>query len=319
MADMGKIFPIINGGLGNQLFKIGCAFTYAAKLNRSLCISKKYFIANDHQTPIKTFDTIEKLFPCIEIISDCAKNDSIRNDYKYSEFSGDSFKFNNIIDHIPENIKNSNCNIVLDGYFINPMYLDNSFKSMFTIKPNHDMSKYGDFSNYYFIHIRLGDYVNNQLYNIPLELYYKYCIESIKSANNNAKFIICTNERSAKLKYYIEQFPSGCDYNYSIQDIDNDELDTLYIMASCSGGICSNSTLSWMGCYLQGSQRRENMQTTQPTQPTQTTHRNLIFMPYPWINFIREFNHDNTIGIYPDWCRVYNTYSNTEVLTIITE
>uniref|UniRef100_A0A6C0HLW5 Alpha-1,2-fucosyltransferase n=1 Tax=viral metagenome TaxID=1070528 RepID=A0A6C0HLW5_9ZZZZ len=306
-----KITPILTGGLGNQLFKIGCALNYAKKLNRTLYISKSHFIKNNHQSSEKTFDTLSKLFPWLEIGTDSI---DYHNTYTYSEQSDHAFKFNDITKCIPESIIANNNNILLDGYFINPQYLDCYFCDAFTIKPNNDMSRYGTFANCYFIHIRLDDYVNNALYKIELAAYYTYCIKAIKTADNNAKFIICTNERGINLDNYIKQFPGwdgNCNddsnsnnsnnsnsdktkYEYIIQDINDDELDTLYIMSSCAGGICSNSTLSWMGSYLQ--------------KPNA-----LRFMPYPWINFIYGFNHDNTIGIYPEWVCVYNTINNFEI------
>ena len=82
--------------------------------------------------------------------------------------------------------------------------------------------------------------------------------------------------------------------NYIIQDSNNNALDTLYIMSSCKGGICSNSTLSWMGIYFQN---KKNC-------------KDFIFMPYPWVNFVNEFTKDNTFNIYPKWTQIYNTLTN---------
>jgi len=291
----GKITPLLTGGLGNQLFKIGCVLNYSKKLNRKLYISKAHFIKNDHQESEKTFDTLSKLFTWLEIATDSI---DYHDTYTYTEQSAHAFMFNDIGKCIPESAIANNNNILLDGYFINPQYLDCDFNDSFTIRPNRNMSKYGTFANCYFIHIRLGDYVDNPLYTIELSAYYIYCIKAIKTANNNAQFIICTNEKSVKLDNYIKQFPGWYEdktiYEYILQDINDDELDTLYIMSSCIGGICSNSTLSWMGSYLQ--------------KPNA-----LRFMPYPWINFIYGFNHDNTIGIYPEWVRIYNTINNFEI------
>jgi hypothetical protein len=156
-----KITPILTGGLGNQLFKIGCALNYTKKLNRTLYISKAHFIKNDHQTSEKTFDTLSKLFPWLEIGTD---NIDYHDTYTYSEQSDHAFKFNDITKCIPESIIANNNNILFDGYFINPQYLDCNFRDTFTIKPNNDMSRYGTFDNCYFIHIRLGDYVDNAGY-----------------------------------------------------------------------------------------------------------------------------------------------------------
>ena len=299
MLSQGKISIVLTGGLGNQLFKIGCALNYAKKYNKSLYISKSYFIPNNHQSSQKTFDTLTKIFPWLEINSQsintiCPSHQSLQT-YEYREKSAQAFNYSELSDIIPKEIQVSEHNILLDGYYIHPNYLPQNFKTKFTLNPNNDMTKYGDFNNTYFIHIRLGDYVNHNLYTIQLEKYYNYCISQIIKTNPAAKFIICTNERGTNLDRYLSQFPLNC--NYQLQDTADDELDTLYIMSKCQGGICSNSTLSWMGAYLQ-----EN--------PSPST----VFMPYPWINFIEGFTHDKTIGVYPEWCYIYNTITNTELV-----
>jgi hypothetical protein len=82
---------------------------------------------------------------------------------------------------------------------------------------------------------------------------------------------------------------------YTIQNRENNDMDTLYIMSSCCGAICSNSTLSFMGALLQKTVKcKEN-----------------IYMPYPFVNFIDNFNETNvTLEMYPEWVSVYNTINN---------
>ena len=73
-------------------------------------------------------------------------------------------------------------------------------------------------------------------------------------------------------------------------------MDTLYIISSCCGAICSNSTLSFMGALFQ-------------KEPKKKEH---IYMPYPFVNFIDGFDSTNiTFDMYPEWCSVYNTLTDT--------
>ena len=65
-------------------------------------------------------------------------------------------------------------------------------------------------------------------------------------------------------------------------------------MSSCIGGICANSTLSFIGSYFQKNKTKKN-----------------IYMPYPIVNFVNGFSNENvTKDMYPDWCTVYNTFNN---------
>ena len=289
IIDNNYLTVCINGGLGNQIFQIGAALGYCEKYNKNLILSKNNIIKNTHQTYDKTIKVINTLFPYIKIVNNLCTDKY----YIFNEKVEDAFNYVPICN----NIINTLNNILLKGYFINPKYLPELFNCF--ISPTNCMLKYRDkldnFNNTYFIHIRLGDYVNNNLYNIKLNEYYTYCINKIKEQNNNARFIICTNEYGNNLDNYTNNFPK--DIEYIIQDNTDDELDTLYIMSSCKGGICTNSTLSWLGIYLQ-----------------KNKDKNYIYMPYPWVNFINGYNHDNIIDLYPEWTQVYNTENNNIII-----
>jgi hypothetical protein len=64
-------------------------------------------------------------------------------------------------------------------------------------------------------------------------------------------------------------------------------------MSKCTGGICSNSTLSWLGTNFQIDKNKDK-----------------IFMPYPWLKS-DEFSKENMWDIYPDWTTIYDTVNNT--------
>ena len=77
-------------------------------------------------------------------------------------------------------------------------------------------------------------------------------------------------------------------------------------MSSCKGGICSNSSLSFIGSYFQKEKDKGK---------DKGKDKNCIFMPYPWVNFINGYTHDNIIDIYPEWTQVYNTL-NDEIIVL---
>ena len=281
----------IHGGLGNQLFQIISALGFCYKYNKNFIVSKNNISKNDHETKEQTINNIKTLFPDINILD----NLDVKSYHIYREES--TFSYTDINIDLTKNI-------LLEGYFINKKYFPESFLELFTynISSSPNTLKYNEitqnFENTYFIHIRLGDYVNNYLYKINLTDYYIYCINKIKEHDSLSKFIICTNEYGINLDNYINNFPK--DINYIIQDSNHTSLDTLYIMSSCKGGICSNSTLSWLGIYFQKNRKKDG-----------SNAKNVTFMPYPWINFIGGYNKNNTIDIYPEWVQVYNTINNT--------
>ena len=69
--------------------------------------------------------------------------------------------------------------------------------------------------------------------------------------------------------------------NYSISN-KTDAYETLIEMANCSGGICANSSFSWLGGLFQKERRGK------------------IFMPSLW-NKTRDCS-----GVYPKWATVIN-------------
>jgi len=292
------ISVVLNGGLGNQIFQILCALGYSHKTNNKLILAKNLIYLNQHQNcdKVLTVSTLNKLFPDIEII----ENLDTKDFYKYNE-TNSIFAYADI--HINQNINN----ILFTGYFINEKYFPDTFN--YCIEKSLNTSKYDEltnnFKNTYFLHIRLGDYVNHFFHYVNLREYYSYCINKIKEEDSLAKFIICTNEYGHNLDAYINTFPKNNEY--IIQDKNDDALDTLYIMSSCWGGICSNSTLSWLGAYFQNKKINKKIN-------DKINDGEFIFMPYPWVQFVNGYNKENTIDVYPKWSQVYDTCTNKLIL-----
>jgi hypothetical protein len=264
----------LTGGLGNQLFQIGCAMDLAIKYNKCFVINTNLILQNTHQNSVdEIIKILLLLFPYIKIdynVIDVSKA------VIYRESKNHSYFYNKTVECI---VKNNNKNIILYGNFINFNYLsENIMKKCIYLEKKE--------FPFYFIHIRLGDYLKNEhkiLHFMDLTNYFIDCINKIKSYDNQAEFIICTNERSDFFYKYISKFPKNT--KYTIQEESDDCLKTLTIMSSCKGGICSNSTLSYMGSYFQ--------------------EKGLIFFPYPHLNLIDGFNEDNiNINDYPNWCKI---------------
>ena len=305
--NLGILCPIITGGLGNQLFQIGAAITMARKYNRKLVISKHHFAPNHHQTPEKTMQTLNNLFNKLPL---CIIDKHIPDSYNFGTDGNEVIAYIDLTTRIPKDIIQGNKNLLISGYFQNPRHLPYDYYNLITITPTRSITEiindYGDLQNTYFIHIRLGDYLNPEwaFLRLNLETYFIDCIKKIKSFNPTATFIICTNEHSENLERYLEHIRKIT--QFKIQSNKDDEIDTLYIMTQCRGGICSNSTFSWSGCYFQKSRINET---------SILDARKHIYMPYPW--FINtNYTEDYLKGIYPDWATIYNTLTNDFYATI---
>lgn len=286
-----EINVVLMGGLGNQLFQLACAMKYGAMYNKSFVLNRTLIIPSYHQQNNieTTISTIKTLFPEISIEN---KELSINDFYNFNEEINDSFLYTEKISDCL-NVYN---NVILKGYFINSNYIprleDNTLFYNINIIPNDKNLLQFDFTNTYFIHIRLGDYLTCDMYQINLKNYYNYCIKQIIDLNNDAKFYICTNQYDKELTNYLDDFNTQPEY--IIQDKTNNDIDTLFIMSSCCGAICSNSTLSYMGSFFQKNKRKEH-----------------IYMPYPYVNFVNGFNDTNIpLNMYPEWCNVYNTFDD---------
>ena len=148
-------------------------------------------------------------------------------------------------------INSNKGNVKLYGYFQRYQFVD-EVREEFLSRLKFDdgiLKKYPDISNKIVIHVRGGVYKNNAFHELNLTNYYKKCIEACKGES----FMICTNDIP-----YAKQLVQECDF------IQENEVDTLYLMSKAKGIICANSTFSWWGAYLN------------PNRP--------IFMPSKWYN-----------------------------------
>jgi len=133
-------------------------------------------------------------------------------------------------------------NIELHGYFQNYKYIEPDFCSKLIFNKSI-LSNYPNISNTVFLHIRGGDYLFQDkawLHYINLDKYYANAISLFPEGTH---FSIFTNDiEYAKTKAFLN------DISHSF--INENELDSLFLMSQCSGGICANSTFSWWGAFL---------------------------------------------------------------------
>lgn len=220
------VTPYLMGGLGNWLFQ--AAFARFLGGDKAV-ISTQQCSRSPHST-IDYLQTILARYP--------------RTDARDIKFN--IVKENEVMEafDIPKVMKVAeNLDILLYGYFHYYNYIPENFGDLLDYKNPSLLLKYPDIGETCFIHIRGGDYVGNPVHDVGLSSrYYSSCIEFIKK-RGISRFTVFTNDRNyCGSQKYLD------DIRYTI--IDENELDTLYLMTECKAGITANSSFSWWGAYL---------------------------------------------------------------------
>jgi hypothetical protein len=290
------LFPYLQGGLANQVFQIFATMTVASALGFLPVLHTH--VNKNAAAHGATFQVMRQILPQLKIVDTPARVEPYHN-FVYYEAANDCFrdKRSHIIDVIGPHISTAS----LHGYFIAANYVRDEYAAMLHLKPTNPSLIHLPWQNTFFIHIRLGDYKTISMYQIPLTLYYEHCIQRViatyHSAENPVKFYICTNEHSPFFTKIISALPQVPGVKYTIQAATDNAVDTLYIMRSCQGGICTNSTLSWLGAFLLKPEYRNKQR---------------VFMPAPWVRVPNplKLQASDMQDVYPSWATVYNTSTN---------
>lgn len=226
-----KIIVRLYGGLGNNLFQIASGHIIAKKQGKELYIlydkSKNIHSRNDYTKTVfrkcKSIDCIDKELIYIII--------EPRSYHNYFEFP------------------NIDISIFIDSYLQSEKYFEdykNDIYELFEPEKNRSEllhNKYPNISSSYFIHIRRGDYLTHNYFN--LDNYYIKAINYILEKNRDTHFYIFSDDIE-----YCKNYSIFTDINKTFIE-NEDEINSLYLMSMCKqGGICSNSTYSWWGSYL---------------------------------------------------------------------
>jgi glycosyl transferase family 25 len=217
----------INGGLGNQLFQM--AFLEYLYKNTNIPIQVVEWNMMDkspHATHITYLNSI---------FSYWRKFISLSNKTNLTIYE-ENLNPKNWIEYAKSGYNN------FVGYFQNYNYITDDFISKLTFS-NTILLKYPNIEDTVFIHIRGGDYLKQNIKDVHYIELSNYYETSINKFPRGTKFSIFTNDLT-----YLNtlRFINSIDYEI----INEDEIDSLYLMSKCKGGICANSSFSWWGAYL---------------------------------------------------------------------
>jgi hypothetical protein len=247
---------ILRNGLGNRIIQLLAALGYAERYKK-VCVISQALVSDGikpHEKGLE--DMLIKIFPNLSVINLIQQYVVIREEKE--------------MNYSP--LPHYESNVVLQGYFQDEKY--------FPSKPYIPVIRNAYYENTFFIHIRAGDYLFPGSFGLNLIEYHKRCIADIGSSSN-IKYIVFSNDN-----LYADNYMKQFGINYTISGKVN-QLETLIEMANCAGGICANSTFSWLGAFFQREPRGK------------------IFMPSVWLK------GRDCRGIYPTWATVMYVHDDT--------
>ncbi len=210
-------------GLGNQLFCIATALSYALEHKKS-----PYFHQIETDRHIKKFkNNLYKNLPC-----------GIGEDIFHHNYNEINFHYN----PIPVAEKN----IKLNGYFQSHKYFAKHRDEIISILDvinlqNQINQKYGNYSDYTSIHIRRGDYLKLSEYHHNLTL--NYFEQAVNRFDKEEKFLVFSND--------IAWCKENLNFIKNVEFSENKEdWEDLILMSTCKNNIMANSTFSWWGAWL---------------------------------------------------------------------
>jgi len=209
----------IMGGLGNQMFQLAALFHVAKQTRRNPYIQS---LANPSpHSSASYFDTIFREFRSLY--------STVRPAVRITEPSLAYTNWGPLL--------RMALNPEISGYFQDWRYVDPDFVPRLRF-PADVLARYPVNSSI-FLHIRGGDYLGNPGHDIGLDGYYQRAIAHFPGAH----FLVVTND----LEYAVTRpYLVGLKYTLVMEP----EIDALYLMSQCAGGICANSSFSWWGAYL---------------------------------------------------------------------
>lgn len=134
------------------------------------------------------------------------------------------------------------------GYFMTEQYFRDKLKirQWFKFKPEIttpllDKYRHIDFAQSSAFHIRFGDMIQRPSIHFPPRAYYQDALKRIKHKKN----ILVFSDNLEKARAFLKGIPENLIYVENAQDYED-----LYLITLCHDCICSISSFSWWGAWL---------------------------------------------------------------------
>ncbi|HMG15393.1 MAG TPA: alpha-1,2-fucosyltransferase [Saprospiraceae bacterium] len=246
-----------SGRLGNQVFQVAFLNTIRGEKERIILVGFNEFFETFQRVPFTWNIPVKKnafslLF--IKLVSDLLYFVSGIGLISFIEQRKEPM-IDGSIGRGPGSIRKkgllSNLTLVRQGYFQGESFLTMDAVKKIQFKEN--IRKQADQilldlppnKKRIFIHIRRGDYRNLSIYGVSgVDLPTEYYLTAINMFDLSTTYFIVCSDEDVELPVEIENIHYKSNHAVNVD---------LALMASCDGGILSNSSLSWWGAYLQDS------------------------------------------------------------------
>ena len=252
------LYVLLHGGLGNQMFQLASAYGLARKEGRYLvALYSNNPSMYPHQNSFQDYThTVFRNTPCLLATNQMFQDSAVE---VYSELGNVSMGFeyhSEIFDTRKQK------DVILNGYFQNEQYF-REYRQELLDEWKHPLlaeklqETYPNLANSYFFHVRRGDYLENSMYQIAWDAYYKKALDTIMEleadSTNPVQFYVFSDDNEFCKSYSVlvdalKSFPGRIVFTL-IENLG--ALESLFFMSLCgNGGIASNSSFSWWGGYL---------------------------------------------------------------------
>jgi len=244
MSNDSKISIIIEGGLGNQLFKIFCILSHSLEYNKKIILNST--IPNSNNKNLASRHTYwNSIF---KNIKDCVVS---------SKINFKTFQEKNCFGY--QQLPNFTNDTLLKGYFQNRKYFEKNYDKIIDILDINHLQikikqKYLKNDSTISIHFRIGDYKNLNNY-VLLDV--DYYIKSLKyiaendTLNCKDVLVFCeTQDRDFVNSIILQLEDIFINIKFAYCDSSLEDWEQMLLMSNCKHNIIANSTFSWWSAYM---------------------------------------------------------------------
>lgn len=243
------------GGLGNQMFQYAAGRMLAKTHNTELMLDITGYI---NQVGITPREFKLDIFNIQTNIANQIDIDRLKNSKFLHKFLNKNSYIKEKHFHFDQNILTLPNNIYLEGYWTSEKYFKNIEQIIrqeftYTNKPdkvNQELMKQISACNSISIHVRRGDYVENertnQFHGVCGLDYYKTAISYVAQGINNPHFFVFSDDPRWCKKNLHLKYPT----TYFTNNLGKKDYEDMRLMSQCQHNIIANSSFSWWGAWL---------------------------------------------------------------------